>query len=86
MASTKSWLTPEATDKNKNINPLFKSPLEQIIEGSAQQQKIAYGKSQYNQAINDAIAAIDKLCESTGDFASFLHIKIENELDKLKKI
>lgn len=67
------------------MNPLFKSPLEQIIEGSAQQQKIAYGKSQYNQAINDAIAAIDRLWDLEEDFRSSLHIKIENELDKLKK-
>ena len=53
---------------------------------AAEEHRIAHGKACYNQAINDAISIIDKLCESTGDFASFLHIKIENELDKLKKI
>ncbi len=41
-------------------------------------------KEEYNRAINDAIAAIDRLWDESEDFASSLHIKIENELDKLK--
>lgn len=52
---------------------------------AAEKLRMAYGKAQYNQAINDAIAAIDRMWDLEEYFSSSLHIKIENELDKLKK-
>lgn len=46
------------------MNPLFKSPLEQILSGSHSTRQIEESKkSSYNQAIDDAIKATNSIYE-----------------------